>query len=140
MKVYVAGKWSESKKIKNIMDMLESRGHVITLDWTSHIHPDKSREYAIEDIQAVRDCDVVIAYMPDQHIFYKGAWIEVGAALALNKQVVFIGINISGVFLGHPNCRMFSGIINALDYIDLLEYNKQYNNNSTDTDNYVMGL
>ncbi len=149
MKIYVAGKWSESKGVKKVMEMLESRGHIITLDWTGHVHPDKSKEYAIEDIKGVRECDVLVACMWTPDIFYKGCWVEIGAALALDKKVVIIGHEVSSVFLGHPNVHVFNFKEEALDFIDLIQCtiymlcgstDIDYNKRTQDTDHYIMGL
>lgn len=120
MKLYIAGKWSEREEIKKIMEMFELRGHIITVDWTNHIHSTKSKEYAIEDIQGVKDCDVLIAYMKTPGIFYKGCWVEIGAALALDKRVIIIGHEVSSVFLGHPNIHVFNSKEEALSFIDSL--------------------
>lgn len=107
MKVYVAGKWNESEHVRVVMNMLKVNGHEITCDWTGHIHPLKSKEYALEDLEGVKNCDVLLALMPDPTTFYKGAWIEVGMALALNKKVIIVGEGVSSVFLGHPNISVY---------------------------------
>src|SRR5574341_1710104 len=101
MRLYVAGKWAESAYCRDVMDMLKVLGHEITCDWTGHIHPEKSEKYALEDQEGVRRCDVLLALMPNPSIFYKGAWIEIGMAIAYGKKVVIVGEEVSSVFLGH---------------------------------------
>ncbi len=140
MKIYVAGKWSESKYVKKVMEMLVARGHTITVDWTGHVHPDKSKEYAIEDIQGVKDCDVLVACMWTSGVFYKGCWVEIGAALALDKKVVIIGHEVSSVFLGHPNIHVFNFKEDALEFIDSIQFDVDYNKGEQDTDHFVMSL
>ncbi len=147
MKIYVAGKWSERLKVKNVMEMFESRGHIITCDWTKHIAPERNvrnkgngiftkgydwsknedwaqnghKTYAEEDLEGVKNCDVLVACMWSTDIFYKGAWIEIGIALGLDKQVIIIGKDITTVFLGLPNVAVVQfkeevlTIINRMD-------------------------
>lgn len=100
------------------MDMFEARGHTITCDWTGHVHPDKSKVYALEDLEGIRACDVLVAYMPDPNVFYKGAWIEVGMALGLDKKVIIIGKDVTTVFLGLPNIVVVQYKEDALSIID----------------------
>lgn len=107
MKIYVAGKWKEASYVQEVMDMLKLKGHEITCDWTGHVHPEKSKEYAIEDLEGVKNCDIVFALMPDPTTFYKGAWIEIGMGLALNKKIIVVGEEVSSVFLGHPNISLY---------------------------------
>ena len=129
MKIYCAGKWKEREKVKSIMDMFEARGHTITCDWTKHIAPeniDKDHDwaqnghktYAEEDLEGVRNCDVLVAYIPDPDICYKGAWVEVGIALGLDKKVIIIGKGIATVFLGLPNIVVVDYKEEALEFIN----------------------
>lgn len=150
LKIYVAGKWKEREQVKKIMEMLEARGHVITCDWTKHIAPEgvtKDHEkglfnksydwsknvdwaqnghktYAEKDLEGVRNCDILIAYMPDPDIWYKGAWIEVGLALGFDKKVIIIGNNITTVFLGLPNITVVQFKEEALTIIDSMQFDK----------------
>lgn len=136
MRLYIAGKWSERDQVKKVMEMFESRGHIITCDWTRHIAPERitkaqydwsknedwaqngHKTYAEEDLEGVRSCDVLIACMWDSTLFYKGAWIEIGIALGLDKEVIIIGENITTVFLGLPNVIVVSYKEEALDLIE----------------------
>lgn len=122
LKIYVAGKWAERQQVKNIMEMLEARGHTITCDWTIHINPKKSKAYAQEDLEGVNECDILIAYMPDSTICYKGAWIEIGIALGFGKKVIIIGDKISSVFLSLPNIVVVNYKEEALEIINNLDY------------------
>ncbi len=113
MKIYVAGKWKERQQVKNIMDRLEARGHTITCDWTKHIAPERiekgegcftrdvynsgHKTYGWEDLEGVENCDILVAYMPDPTVFYKGAWIEIGISIAHRKRVIIIGKDIDRV-------------------------------------------
>jgi len=162
MKIYVAGKWKEREKVRSIMDMLEARGHIITCDWTKHTlpenieldraHKEKSfikdynwaknghKTYAKEDLNGVRTCDVLVAYMPDTDVFYKGAWIEVGIALGLDKKVIIIGKDVTTVFLSLSNITVVSYKEEAFSIIDSLQFDKEYEEGAKykDTDHFVM--
>ncbi len=166
MKIYVAGKWKEREKIRSLMDMFEARGHIITCDWTNHIAPERNervdghgifnkeynwsknvdwaqnghKTYAEEDLEGVKTCDIIVAYMPDPDIFYKGAWIEIGIALGLNKMVVIIGKDITTVFLGLPNIVVVQYKEEAISYIDSLQFDKDYKEGAKnkDTDHFVI--
>lgn len=71
----------------------------------------------MEDLKGVRDCDVLVAYMPDNSIFYKGAWIEVGIALGLDKKVIIIGKDITTVFLSLESVVVVSSKEEALEIV-----------------------
>jgi len=107
LKIYVAGKWEEKETIRKLMNLLESVGHEITCDWTKHEYPvDNIKEtlkaYAIADIQAIADCDILIFYA-ENNLPYHGAFCEMGAALALGKLVFIVGDAIdSCIFTHHP--------------------------------------
>jgi len=106
MKIYVAGKWEERKRIKSIMNKLVILGHTITADWTSHTQVPNNLEClcAIHDLFGVRVCDIVIV-IADKEYSYKGALCELGAALILDKRVYIIGNFIdSCIFINHPLC------------------------------------
>lgn len=103
MKIYVAGKCGDRLRVVEVMEKLKSLGHEITCDWTKHeLHENDWRD-AVEDIEGVQNCDLLIAIMIDT-FNYKGVWAEIGAALALDKRVIVVGNGHGGaVFLSHPN-------------------------------------
>ncbi len=160
MKIYVAGKWSERENVKKVMEMIESRGHTITCNWTNHIAPERiqngegcfnkdfdwaqngHKTYAEEDLEGVKNCDVVVACMWSPDIFYKGAWIEIGIAIGLNKNIVIIGSNVTTVFLGLKNITVVGSIEEALNIIGSTQFDIDYDigKEYKDTDHYIMGL
>lgn len=114
MKVYVASKWEKRSIARRIMDRIEKSGHEIACDWTVHDGHERER-YAIEDINGVRACDILFAYM-DGDECYKGVMCEIGAAIALNKPVVVFG-GTTSIFMDHPNVKKFTYSYDALNYI-----------------------
>jgi len=125
MKIYVASKWEEHDTVKKIMIELEAAGHVITCDWTDHKYPqtDIQKElsrYAIDDINGVRNADIVIVYALNTTYTYRGAIGEMTAAIALGKPVYLIGHSVDEcIFSNHPLVRRASSINEIL---------KQYEN------------
>ena len=101
MKIYVAGKYEEKKAVREVISAVEQAGHEITLDWTND--PSEGVDAAIADLQAVEKADALIII---PHPRSKGAYTELGAALALRKQVFILQkeplTEDQCVFLFHP--------------------------------------
>jgi len=101
---YIAGKWEEREQIREIQKALIEKGHEITCDWTYHEKDDPGYPvtYAVEDIEGVKNCDVYVGVFVSD-LNYKGALVEMGAALATFKTVCIIGHAIdSCLFREHP--------------------------------------
>ena len=115
-RIYVAGKWQDRKRVQEIQERLRRRGHTITIDWTCHEFDakdgvvagfDELALFALEDEWGVRSADAVIAVM-EQDYSYKGAWVEIGMALALGKPVYMLGTaGHSCIFVNHPSIQPF---------------------------------
>ena len=119
MKFYVAGKWQERLDVQTLQHALIELGHEISLDWTYHTEADEGfpLSYSVEDIEGVRKCDVYVGRFLNNHN-YKGALVEMGAALALNKIVCIIGRAIdSCLFAHHPFVMQFE---TQQDFLDLV--------------------
>lgn len=103
--VYVATKFENKKTAKEYMDLLKQAGHTISHDWANA--EEVSRKQALMDLRGVADCDVFVGIF-DKELAYKGALVELGAALALGKPVYIIG-EWSGIheciFFRHPGIR-----------------------------------
>lgn len=99
---YVAGKWTDGPKIREVMAHLAKNGIEITHDWTSYeiIPPGKVltreedfarlQDCADHDIDGVRRAEVVVALLTDAKYPYRGTCAEFGAALALGKPVILV--------------------------------------------------
>jgi len=111
MKLYIAGKFSEKELIRKYMDEAIKLGHTITHDWTSFENEgddiERMKRSAEKDIQAVRDCDCIIAILTDPKYAYRGSFSEIGGSLALNKKVIIVNSDktaycTTNVFYHHP--------------------------------------
>ena len=129
-KFYVASKWEDRYVVRDIYKEIRKHGHRVTLDWTVHDLPNRKlnqvekdlllRTYAMEDINGVRECDILIALFTEPR-HQRGAMIEVGAALGLGKFVLVIG--------------------HAEDSSTLLKHNLVYNiDKLEDLDNWFIGF
>lgn len=116
--MYVAGKWSERERIEKVLEELRDRGYTITVDWTTHVDPDMFKEFVLEDIEGIKNSDILLACMWTKNIFYKGAWIEVGIALGLDKRIIIIGEEVKGIFLSHPNVTVVKDLETAINKLD----------------------
>lgn len=123
MKIYVASKWQEWEMVKDIIDILKYRNHEIMADWTNHLKHAHNKTYGIEAMAGIKECDLLIAYMANEH-YYKGAWVEIGAALVLNIEVYIIG-DVTGVFVDHPLVTKFSSVAQVMSFLDTYELRKK---------------
>ena len=119
MNFYVAGKWEERAEIRKLQNKLRELGHMITIDWTWHEVDDLGfpSQYAIEDINGATWADAYVGRFINKHA-YKGALVEMGAALSAGNKVFIIGHAIdSCLFVGHPLVKQFDNADEFLNYI-----------------------
>jgi nucleoside 2-deoxyribosyltransferase len=89
LKVYVAGKWEEKDRIREVQQQLRDAGHTITYDWTSY-EGGLTQEQAIFDTDGVYDADALVAVY-EKDLKYSGAMVELGMALAVGVPVHVLG-------------------------------------------------
>jgi hypothetical protein len=109
MKVYVASKFENKERVREIMYLLQQVGHTITYDWTRC--EVNNREQAILDLRGVADCDVFVGIF-EEDVTYKGALVELGAALSVGKPVYILGdapTIRTCIFFKHPHIRRGEG-------------------------------
>lgn len=116
MKIFVAGKMEDADIIVDIMNDIEDSGHTVTCDWIDLAKRKVGRErYAVENIEGVRNCDMLIAYMVTEYI-YRCQFAEIGMALIENKPVIIIGKMFEDcIFRHHPFVTVVDDIGSALD-------------------------
>ena len=127
IKIFVSGKWSDKKLIKEKMIYLIKLGHKITHDWTifwtnkrNIENKEDLKEAAVLDINGVKECDIHIIIISDPDYIYRGTFTELGCSLALNKKILIYcpyekAFCMSNPFYFHPNVIHFS------DWIELIK-------------------
>jgi nucleoside 2-deoxyribosyltransferase len=110
MRVYVAGKFADRERVREVQALVRARGHSISWDWTDQgkgqtITPEEQRAIAERDLKGVRDADAFVLVIEQPYI-YKGPWVELGAALAFNIPVYVLGESTC-VFLHMPSVHPF---------------------------------
>ena len=119
MKFYVAGKWEDRKTVRKLMDKIQDFGHAITYDWTKDEETDEGYPIvnAINDTRGVQICDAYVGRFIDKNE-YKGALVEFGIALGLNKRIFIIGHAVdSCIFTNHPAVQRFENELEFLSYV-----------------------
>ena len=89
MKIYVSSKVKHALMWKGY----RNQGFDIISTWIDEAEPGQSNDYADlakRCIDEIKECDILLLYCEEGEIL-KGALIEVGAALALNKIVFCVG-------------------------------------------------
>lgn len=110
MKIYV------SKDIEvEVYAQLRDRDHCIMLDWINEDIMTPER-YSSACMEGIRDSDLVILYMKNE--------VEMGAALALHKEVYLIGWINDEVFMHHPLVTLFSTVNEIMSFLDTYELRK----------------
>lgn len=117
IRVYVAGKFQDRLKLREVMEGLRKEGFEITHDWTFEDEescteselPEYLTGCAQADLRGVRQADFVLLF---GHPELKGALIEAGAALALNIPVMVIDVEkcAYNIFT-----RLFTSVANLED-------------------------
>jgi hypothetical protein len=108
MKVYVATKFERKHLARMTMRALESDGHEITYDWTSHDKStdfDECRRQAFNDMKGVWDAHAIIVRPNTGREV--GAWFEAGFLLGANVACGTRGIVI---IVSRTPCMVFESL------------------------------
>ena len=94
MKFYIASRLDNVPTVKSVADILKASGHKHTYDWTIHGNvcsegAQRLSDVAYKEIKGVTDADLVIVILPGE----RGTHTELGAALALQKQIIICAQN-----------------------------------------------
>ena len=101
MRIYVATKWERRDRAKGLIQQLIAAGHTITYDWTAQ-EQDSPRQ-AVADLHGVATADVVVI-LAEEDLPYRGTYVELGVALALDIPVWLIGHGLDQcLFVHHPH-------------------------------------
>ena len=110
VKFYIGSGMKNCELVNYYAKILKRKGWNLTYNWVENINDDVSIDdmtsYAISESQGIVDSDVVIILLPAG----RGAHIELGMALALNKKIFLcsetkdeFSIENTVAFYGLPN-------------------------------------
>lgn len=118
MKIFIAGNFADREKIANWMKKISKiESMEIIYDWTKHTWQGDRKNYALENIYAVRDCEIFVFDVGEQGGLGKD--ILLGVAITLEKKIYVIGEfpeNIFGELI--PNDHRFKDFNNFLKYLE----------------------
>lgn len=92
MKYYIASSFANKEIVRLTIKSLNNLGFINTYNWTLNEKADnklKLKNIGIEELNAVKDADILIAILPGG----KGTHIEMGIAIGFNKPVLIAYFN-----------------------------------------------
>ncbi|ATD30407.1 nucleoside 2-deoxyribosyltransferase [Macrococcoides bohemicum] len=92
MKYYIASSFANKEFVNLTIKSLNNLGFINTYNWTLNEKADntlKLKNIGIEELNAVKDADILIAILPGG----KGTHIEMGIAIGFNKPVLIAYFN-----------------------------------------------
>ncbi|UTH15073.1 nucleoside 2-deoxyribosyltransferase [Macrococcus epidermidis] len=92
MKYYIASSFANKEIVNQTINSLNNLGFINTYNWTLNEKADnklKLKTIGIEELNAVKDADILIAILPGG----KGTHIEMGIAIGCNKPVLIAYFN-----------------------------------------------
>ena len=137
--IYIVGSWKHRTDVAHYIKRIHNVGFAETVhNWTKHIPPSINtevfKETAIEDIEAVKKAEVVVAIMNQSKYPYRGTNCEIGAALGLGKPVLIFNPNHdvnnihnsefheSNVFYFHPLIKHFVNFDNLITELGSIRF------------------
>lgn len=128
MKIYLASSFANKELVQELANELEQEGHKITTEWwhtdfKKTIFKPDAEWYADEKILAIsqrnfngiREADALILVANQTPVKYNGANIELGFALALNKQCFSIGyLERSAMYVPVIQCKTKTELLSRL--------------------------
>jgi nucleoside 2-deoxyribosyltransferase len=129
VKIYLAAKFEHKNTMRDVANLLTSRGHEITSRWirvehhedTANTVTDELRvQYAAEDVEDVRRADLLVAFAHPRHEpgIGGGRHVEFGIALERDMPIIVIGPKGEHIFHWWPGVRHVDDIV---DLIELLK-------------------
>lgn len=88
MRIYVAGKFEDRKRCREIMTVLESWGHTITRDWTTA--DQFTAAEAFLDYEGVMAANALVI-VAEQAFPFRGTYVEFGIAVARGIPIYLMG-------------------------------------------------
>jgi nucleoside 2-deoxyribosyltransferase len=127
MRIYVASKFENKDAVREAMQKVRERGHIVTHDWTNEDetqyvrvparHDRYMRDCAQADVDGVRTAGLVIVL---NHPQGKGMFVEMGIAIALGIPVALIDADAARCIFFHlPLVQRFESVDQALNVVDI---------------------
>jgi nucleoside 2-deoxyribosyltransferase len=118
MRIYIAGKWDERNLVAGYAKQLVANGFEITWPWYEREPPGTTAAVAAEfDVRGVRRADTCL-FIFERELAYKGALVELGMAIALDKRILVVGKGgDSCIFAHHPVVEHTSSFEEALSWL-----------------------
>lgn len=103
LKVYIAGRYAEKRRLTQLAEQLREMGTQVTSTWLEEPHaPDTklkdlakglSATYAAKDLEDIERADVLIFFSedPDTATVRGGRHVEFGYALAIKRPILVVG-------------------------------------------------
>jgi hypothetical protein len=120
-RIYVASKFENKQAVRVAQRMLVANGHEITFDWTVHdstLIPLAERERylkecAMNDLHGVIEADAILLLC---HPNMKGAYVELGAALAMGRRILVVAPDLTStnIFFHLPCVEVYDTVENAV--------------------------
>lgn len=118
---YVAGRFGDWQKVREVQAVLRAAGYQITYDWTVHAEPkgakakewagelpvDVQRTAAVTDLEAARLADLLVLVCEDDMAGALGCYVEFGAAATAGASLHVIAPPRGSIFWHLPNARTF---------------------------------
>jgi hypothetical protein len=88
MKIYVASKYEEKERVREVQEQLRQAGHTITYDWTNN--EQITTQQAENDFWGVVEAEALVL-IAEKDLHYCGALVEFGIALGRGIPVYVLG-------------------------------------------------
>lgn len=110
---YVASPFEWRMRVKDIIATIEDAGHRVTVDWTDHLDESTPGEFAAEDVEGVRECDVFVLLANSGS---RGSHVELGVAITTGSTVHVVGpVESESTFYHHPAVDRLQSIEDVYD-------------------------
>lgn len=129
MKIYIAAPWKHRGQVPGIAAKIEAAGHTITWRWWTIENVPESertvenlRHQAINDVQGVKDADLVLLINSERS---EGKSLEQGIAVADNKPIIAVGTRgefSQNVFHYLTNYRWVTSVDEALEILSTVQW------------------
>ena len=91
LKVYVTGKWADHDFLSEVIETLETNYNIqITYNWTVGRGDHTRDELCQLNVSGVKECDLLLVVITDEHYEYRGTFTEIGVALGANKKIIMV--------------------------------------------------